>query len=92
MIPDKPSLTCGDCGREYFSRTVYNLHFPEQCEANQAYDKKYRRGRDAMVGLMRDMRERLGDPDPDDPTKVHVTPSESSGGGSGEGSPEEERS
>lgn len=63
---------CPFCHREYESKAEIDAHTVEECQRNRLYDERYRRREDAKTQIMHNMRTLLGDPDPGDPTKVHV--------------------
>lgn len=63
-----PAHYCPLCRREFAYVNGIEDH---DCLANIEYDREYREQKTAAAQVMREMRTRLGDPDPDDPTRVH---------------------
>ena len=72
MSSQEPRYICPNCKREYASRYVLENHTPEACATNRRYDERYKRREDAATKAMHSIRTQLGDPEPDDPSKVHV--------------------
>lgn len=60
---------CSHCQRDFDTPEEMAIH---DCEANQEFDEEYRRMDSAEAKIIRDMRQRLGDPYPDDPTDLHI--------------------